>query len=157
MSRESLLKLVVGVLFVLATGYFLLVSDPRPPEPGTWDVRGKDRWFQWEAELVLESRGRREFGGHFVWKATGTTVLSGRELVVGSFEPKTRRLRLRGVAKQDEKGLGIGLGEYEATVSMDGRTLENGTWGPAPMEGVVYESGVLEQLLGEWSAHWERR
>jgi len=100
---------------------------------GTWHVEGQDA-SSWKAQLVLDEAPDRSVAnsGHFDWKSD--EGYSGHELVTWSYDPDTRMVVLVGQEMQDPVGL-VGVGTYVAKVSEDGRSMENGTWGPPAMPG----------------------
>lgn len=101
----------------------VVAAVPAPDLAGTWAVRGEDG-VSWTAQLVLDESTHE---GYFDWHSPDG--LSGHELVVWQYDPRTGLLALKGTAMQQPYG-SIGVGTYVAHVTPDGMRLVNGTWGP---------------------------
>jgi hypothetical protein len=104
--------------------------------PMAWRATGIDRsGLHWEGYLTVEhAEDAYLTAGYFEW---GTNN-GGRYHFKGTFDPETRRVRWVGYTVEEQFGR-PGIATYEATVSADGRRLEDGTW-----------SGIC--VPGTWSA-----
>ena len=108
------------------------------PEPGTWELVGKDS-EQWKGSLVVTNRNGANFEAYCDWSSSSGS--NGRELFKGSFDPASRSVTLQGIGLQQARG--IGLGTYEGKLSKGGKSITGGTWSGS--------GGVT----GTWSATWK--
>lgn len=128
--RRSVLAVLALALSVLAACSSLRERPPAPTTPaGTWSVRGQDG-DHWTARLVLHEGAST---GFFDWRST--TGSSGHELLNWQYDPSTRMLLMTGQEMRDAVGP-VGVGTYVARLAEDGRTIENGTWGPPARPGI---------------------
>jgi hypothetical protein len=118
------------------------VGPWRPPEgpgkalvaPVPWRALGRDQTnAHWEGYLTVEEAPEGYLRtGHFEW---AVKVGGGRYHFDGTYDPATRVVRWVGFHVEDQVGL-PGMATYQATLSADGRRLENGTWfGPQCIPG----------------------
>ncbi|MCL4201298.1 MAG: pre-peptidase C-terminal domain-containing protein [Pirellulaceae bacterium] len=118
---------------------FEVAYGPPPPAPsfvdltrGTWDFAGTLAGTNWAGSTLVfqtQTASGADFAvtGYIDWVSGGTA--RGRELFNGTlFADNT--IRLTGTQLQQPQNLTLGV--YTATVSGDGRTITNGTRGPAP-------------------------
>ena len=113
----------------------------RLPRLGTWTIYGKDlAGTKWVADLVFtKNLNHRKNAGYIDWYSDTS---SGREHFYGTYNPETKRILWKGHRLENAKGPII-LGNYEATVSVDGKRLFNGRW---------YGNGGIP---GVWHAEWK--
>jgi hypothetical protein len=94
--------------------------------PTHWYVRGRDQVNRrFEGYLVVEGAPEGYLGrGYFEWHAQAD---GGRYHFEGTFDPATRVVRWSGYCIEQRVGTPA-MAHYRATLSEDGRRLENGTW-----------------------------
>lgn len=103
-------------------------------KPATWRATGVDKAnHAWEGYLFVENAPDGYLqAGYFDW---AIDIGGGRYHFKGAYDPATRIVRWTGYSVEHQVGV-PGIGTYEATLSSDGRRLENGTWsGPRCLPG----------------------
>ncbi len=117
------------LLALLVLSSLSLAASPST-QINAWQVKGMDS-IAWTAQLVFLEESNV---GYFDWKSADGAN-SGREPFTYSFDDKTQVLRIWGAKIIDPKG-NIIHAQYKATLSEDGKRLENGTWfGPGVLPG----------------------
>lgn len=106
-----------------------LLSDLKLP--GRWMVYGEDDLgYHWHGYLVVEHAPDAKFNkGFFEWSCFDGAKFKGRGRFQfqGSYDPQTRTVEWAGFSVQDRIG-GVVNANYRATLSEDGRRLQNGSW-----------------------------
>jgi hypothetical protein len=107
-------------------------------QPVHWIAHGQDQTgMVWDGYLIVE---HAEDGylqrGYFAWTSNPT---GGQYHFKGTFDPETRKVSWTGYTVTDRTGNPCNA-HYEATLSPDGRRLENGKW-----------SGGIS-IPGKWTA-----
>jgi hypothetical protein len=130
MYRKALIVTVtILAVLLVATGHGRAPAqqgDKQQPTPvGVWDVKGDDQAnIKWIATMVLRPDKDGAVKGHIDWLASNSAC--GREHVTGTYDAKTRVLKLVGV--QLEFPNQIVRGTYRAELSANGSLLEKGQW-----------------------------
>jgi len=138
--KKRLFKHGIAVITIAVLAFFavasvsksVLVDNNQPsvthsfPEVGIWSVTGRDSEGNWTADMVIEEKNANNFSGYFEWRGPGTSGV--REYFRGVYNPQTRKVSMQGYRFENDSGMGMGMGSYEATLNRDGNVLESGTW-----------------------------
>lgn len=144
----------------LLLGGRLLAQSP-PNVVGDWRIEGADATrSKWIGRLALQAEDGK-LHGRIDWRVSGGDYdgAEGREFVRATFDAESRALKLVGERLEDAADLM--LGEYSATLSAAGDTLEEGesptgakiTWtakriaAEPPRKPVVVETGFVRKRL----------
>jgi len=100
------------------------------PRFGEWKFIGESKeWgntVKWSGFMVINEINKNSFSGYF--DLVGKPGFAGREYFRGMYDPKTRKVSIQGY-KLGSNPKGIALGNYEATLTEDGKNCKSGTWG----------------------------
>jgi hypothetical protein len=124
---------ILLIASVLHFSHSALAADaPVSIEPikGQWFTGNSSHRYAFEAHFTFDQK----IDGYFLWTLEESPDpaerekigLQAKEFVRGTFDAKTRTVKLKGYKRQDKHNI-IGLDEYQLKLSADGTQLYGGT------------------------------
>ena len=124
--------IIAVLLFIFLPKTIPIDGFSQPDVPvniGTWKFSGQGI-KPWTGDLYIETCQDNTFSGRFYWREEGkkNNRSRGTEYFEGNYNEQTQQVFMKGTRLSSD-ARGLVLGEYQARVADDGRTLTNGTWG----------------------------
>ena len=109
------------------------------PFLGRWKLTGKDSYYNWTADLVIEEKNGNKFSGYFDWYRSGN--YAGKEYYQGEYNSYNRTVIMKGSRLVNAKNLA--LGTYEAY--LNNQNFESGKWGGSGTTSGTWQAVFLNK------------